>query len=87
MGDPCQLVVLCGFIGIRILFPLPPSFREGRVPSNRYDFLPCAGACLRLPPSRTALIKDWPPLPDKVGWKIFVLARELFLPAAEPSGL
>ena len=51
MRDPCQLVVLCGFIGIGILFPLLPSFRGGRVPSNRYDFLPSAGACLRLPPS------------------------------------
>ena len=38
---------------------------------RRYDFLPCAGgaAC------RPALIKDWPPLPDKVGWKIFVRSR------------
>ena len=75
MRDPCQLVVLCGFIGIGILFPLLPSFRGVNVPPHRYDFLP---ACLHLPLSRTALIKDWPPLPDKVGWKIFVLARELF---------
>ena len=47
---------------------------------RRYDFLPCAAGAAHGAACRPALIKDWP-LPDKVGWKIFVRSRarrELF---------